>query len=217
LENTQARKAHEIPRTAKLYDRTSDKITLFEVERIAIWWQSLSMPPEWTMSTVFLSYSKKDYFFAELAQIKLSEAGITLWRDQGQLRAGRDWRQGFETRIADSLAVLAALSANSAESSYVTFEWAYALGKGKAIIPMKLNECIIRPKLGTIQYLDFTVSGALPWGSLIERIVPAHIASWRAIVAFLGITYYGDTLLNPFLEGGRMVSRPSHRSSECLP
>jgi hypothetical protein len=135
------------------------------------------MPPEWTMSTVFLSYSKKDYFFAELAQIKLSEAGITLWRDQGQLRAGRDWRQGFETRIADSLAVLAALSANSAESSYVTFEWAYALGKGKAIIPMKLNECIIRPKLGTIQYLDFTVSGALPWGSLIERIVPAHIAS----------------------------------------
>jgi len=36
LENTQARKAHEIPRTAKLYDRTSDKITLYEVERIAI-------------------------------------------------------------------------------------------------------------------------------------------------------------------------------------
>src|SRR5271168_2974750 len=107
------------------------------------------MPPEWTMSTVFLSYSKKDYFFAELAQIKLSEAGITLWRDQGQLRAGRDWRQGLETGIADSLAVLAALSANSAESSYVTFEWAYALGKGKAIIPMKLSECIIHPKLET--------------------------------------------------------------------
>ena len=122
------------------------------------------------MSTVFLSYSKKDYFFAELAQIKLSEAGITLWRDQGQLRAGRDWRQGLETGIADSLAVLAALSANSAESSYVTFEWAYALGKGKAIIPVKLNECIVRPQLETIQYLDFTVSGALPWESLIERI-----------------------------------------------
>jgi hypothetical protein len=38
------------------------------------------------MSTVFLSYSKKDYFFAELADIKLSEAGISLWRDQGANR-----------------------------------------------------------------------------------------------------------------------------------
>ena len=122
------------------------------------------------MPTVFLSYSKKDYFFAELADIKLSEAGITLWRDQGQLRAGADWRQGIENGISDSLAVLVALSANSAESSYVTFEWAYALGKGKALIPIKLNECLIHPKLETIQYLDFSVPGALPWASLIERV-----------------------------------------------
>jgi len=121
-------------------------------------------------SRVFLSYSKKDHVFAELADIKLSEAGIALWRDQGLLRAGGDWRQGIEKGISDSLALLVALSANSAESSYVTFEWAYALGKGKAVIPMKLNECLIHPKLETIQYLDFSVPGALPWASLIDRI-----------------------------------------------
>ncbi len=34
--NAQAIAAHESPRTAKLYDRTSDEITLDEVERIAI-------------------------------------------------------------------------------------------------------------------------------------------------------------------------------------
>jgi len=122
------------------------------------------------MATVFLSYSKKDHFFAELVDIKLTEAGIKLWRDQGQLLAGMDWRQGIEKGISSSLAVLVALSANSAESSYVTFEWAYALGKGRAIIPMKLNECSIHPKLETIQYLDFSVPGALPWESLIERV-----------------------------------------------
>ena len=122
------------------------------------------------MSTVFLSYSKKDYFFAELLEIKLFEAGITLWRDQGQLRAGMDWRQGLETGISACLAVVVALSANSAESSYVTFEWAYALGKGKAIMPMKMNECTIHPKLAPIQYLDFTFPDALPWEFLIERI-----------------------------------------------
>ena len=36
LENAQVIAAHESPRTTKLYDRTSDEITLDEVERIAI-------------------------------------------------------------------------------------------------------------------------------------------------------------------------------------
>lgn len=36
LENAQAMAAHESPRTTKLYDRTSDEITLTEVERITI-------------------------------------------------------------------------------------------------------------------------------------------------------------------------------------
>jgi integrase len=36
LENAQAMAAHESPRTTRLYDRTGDKITLDEVERITI-------------------------------------------------------------------------------------------------------------------------------------------------------------------------------------
>jgi integrase len=36
LENARAMAAHESPRTTKLYDRTSDEVTLDEVERIAI-------------------------------------------------------------------------------------------------------------------------------------------------------------------------------------
>lgn len=36
LEHAQAIAAHESPRTTKLYDRTSDSITLEEVERIFI-------------------------------------------------------------------------------------------------------------------------------------------------------------------------------------
>ena len=122
------------------------------------------------MITVFLSYSTKDYFFAELTEIKLAEAGISLWRDQGKLVAGTDWRQGIENGISNSLAVLVALSESSTTSSYVTFEWAYAIGKGKPVIPLKLMDCSVHPKLETIQYLDFSVSHALPWESLIERI-----------------------------------------------
>jgi hypothetical protein len=122
------------------------------------------------MTTIFLSYSKKDYFFAELAEIKLADGQIKLWRDQGQLRAGSEWRHGIERGISESTAVVVALSANSAESPYVTFEWAYAIGKGKVVIPVKLTECRVHPRLETIQYLDFTVGEALPWISLVNRI-----------------------------------------------
>src|SRR5215813_4635726 len=102
------------------------------------------------MATVFLSYSTKDHYFADLAAIKLAEAGINLWRDQGQLRAGGDWRSGIERGITQSIAVLVALTQNSAESSYVTFEWAYGLGKGKTVVPVKLEGCKIHPRLELI-------------------------------------------------------------------
>ena len=36
LENAQAIAAHESPRTTKLYDRTSDTLTLSEIERISL-------------------------------------------------------------------------------------------------------------------------------------------------------------------------------------
>jgi integrase/recombinase XerD len=36
LEQAQKMAAHDSPRTTKLYDRTDDKVTLAEVERIAI-------------------------------------------------------------------------------------------------------------------------------------------------------------------------------------
>ena len=122
------------------------------------------------MTTVFLSYSTKDFFFADLAEIKLKEADIRLWRDQGHLVTGEDWRSGIERGLSESAAVVVALSPNSAQSSYVTYEWAYAMGRGKPIIPLKLEECQIHPRLEAIQYLDFSNRAAQPWQSLIERI-----------------------------------------------
>jgi hypothetical protein len=87
--------------------------------------------------------------------IKLNEHHFTIWRDQGSIRAGDDWRQSIEDRIKDSLAVVVALSASSAGSPYVTYEWAYAIGMSKPVIPVKLAECQVHPKLEPIQYIDF--------------------------------------------------------------
>jgi hypothetical protein len=123
-----------------------------------------------SMTMLFLSYSRKDQFFAELAEIKLEEFKIELWHDQGQLRAGDDWRAGIELGIDRSLAVLIALSENSVASSYVTFEWAYALGRRKVIIPVKLDNCSLHPRLEAVQHLDFSVPSARPWSLIAQRV-----------------------------------------------
>jgi hypothetical protein len=122
------------------------------------------------MLQVFLSYSTRDHFFAELAAIELAKAEITVWRDQRRLRAGMHWQQEIERGISDSIAILVALSSHSAESAYVTYEWAYGLGKGRPIVPLMLTECNVHPRLRSIQSLDFSVPGALPWEILVERI-----------------------------------------------
>ena len=122
------------------------------------------------MSHVFLSYSTKDHHFAELVRLKLDAAGIDLWTDKGQLLPGSNWRGEIDEAITVSKAVLVVLSASSAESSYVTYEWAFGMGKRRAIIPLKLGEYKVHAKLEPIQYLDFSIPGQLPWESLIESI-----------------------------------------------
>jgi hypothetical protein len=122
------------------------------------------------VSHIFLSYSKVDHFFADHARVKLEENQIQVWQDQGQLRLGDDWRAGIDQGIAESFAVIVALSTDSMDSSYVTYEWASAMGKGKPIIPLLVRACRTHPKLEAIQFLDFTIPGEVPWGRLIERV-----------------------------------------------
>ena len=98
------------------------------------------------------------------------EHDFSIWRDLGSIRAGDDWRQTIEDGIKDCLAVVVALSASSADSAYVTFEWAYAIGMGKPVVPVKLSECKVHPKLEPTQYIDFSYPRALPWDSLIQRL-----------------------------------------------
>lgn len=122
------------------------------------------------MPSVFLSYSKSDHLFAELVAGKFEEAEIELWRDTHELLAGTDWERTIESALEACDVVIVALSPNSANSGYVTYEWAYALGQGKQVIPMKIDECDVHPRLEKTQNLDFTRHRDYPWEILFERV-----------------------------------------------
>ncbi|MCA9422056.1 MAG: toll/interleukin-1 receptor domain-containing protein [Nitrospira sp.] len=133
------------------------------------------------MATIFLSYSRQDYFFAEMLGIKLQSEGFKLWRDLGSIRAGDDWRQTIEDGIEECVAVVVALSATSAESAYVTYEWAYALGMSKPVIPVVLSECKVHLRLEPIQHIDFSYPKSLPWTELIARLREVEVEKAPAV------------------------------------
>jgi TIR domain-containing protein len=122
------------------------------------------------MAKVFISYSSDDSDFAELAKVKLEENSIEVWLDQGELHPGDDWRDEIDAGLSASDVLIVVLSERSSTSSYVTFEWAYALGRGARVIPVLLQKAPKHPRLEALQYVDFTNPRVRPWDKLIAEI-----------------------------------------------
>lgn len=119
--------------------------------------------------SVFVSYNSKHEDFAELMKEKLEKESIAVWKDTYQIDAGTEWRNEIDRGLLDCDVIIVILDKISAKSSYVTYEWAFALGNGKHIIPLLTEDCNIHPRIEILQYLNFK-NGQRPWDKLIERI-----------------------------------------------
>ncbi len=122
------------------------------------------------MTRVFLSYASEDCTFAELVKLQLESHGIEVWLDQGALKPGNDWKKGIEEGIASSDSLIVVLSPNVTASSYVTFEWAFALGKEKRIIPLLHKEAALHPRLASLHHLDFRNPRRSDWEDLVKEL-----------------------------------------------
>ena len=122
------------------------------------------------MPTAFISYASQDAMFADLAKLKLKEAGIDVWLDHGALRPGEEWRQAIDEGISSSDVLLVVVTPRSCASPYVTYEWAYALGKGIKVIPLLLEKAENHPRLSGVQHLDFQDFRSGPWDELCGEI-----------------------------------------------
>ena len=126
------------------------------------------------MSFFFLSYARDDHLFADHLGMKLAKDGeaekLKLWVDVGDIKAGEEWRRSIDTALHNCIALLVVMSPRSAQSSYVTYEWATAMGKEKPILPLLIGRCDVHPKLEPIHHFDFTTQGKEEWGKLIDRM-----------------------------------------------
>ena len=119
--------------------------------------------------SAFVSYSKSGHDLADLARHKLREGGIEVWLDKTSIKYGSEWRDEIDKGIISSDVIIVLLDEESSKSLYVTYEWAFALGKGKLVIPIKIDDCKLHPRLDVLQYIDFS-KGQRPWDKLIERV-----------------------------------------------
>ncbi len=122
------------------------------------------------MAQTFMSYASKDAIFADLVRMKLKEAGIQVWIDHGGLHAGEEWRNAIDEGISSSNVLLVVITPHSCQSPYVTYEWAFALGKGIKVIPILREDGDIHPRLAVLQHLNFKDHRTGPWEELIQEI-----------------------------------------------
>jgi CheY-like chemotaxis protein len=119
---------------------------------------------------VFISYSTEDSVFADLVKMKLNASGIAVWMDQDKLNAGEEWRNEIDSGIINADALLLIVTPESCNSSYVTYEWAFAIGRKKKVIPILFKTANIHPRISVLQYLDFTDQRKGPWEQLLTLI-----------------------------------------------
>lgn len=101
----------------------------------------------------------------------MEKRGLVGWIDSERLKIGQDWREEIDQGIENSVAVIAIMTPEARKSEYVTYEWAFAWGKGKKIFPVLLKQTPLHPRLESLQYLDFTNKAVRPWDELIKSIV----------------------------------------------
>ena len=122
---------------------------------------------------VFISYSSEDSVFADLLKMKLDKASIKVWIDKTRLNAGEEWRNEIDLGIIDCDALILIVTPESCKSSYVTYEWAFAIGRKKKIIPLLYKTANIHPRISVLQYLDFTDPRNFPWDELVNTVEKA--------------------------------------------
>lgn len=127
---------------------------------------------------VFISYKSEEVMYAREVKEQLHKEGFTGWYDD-VLRAGDEWQQVIDNAIRDSLAVIVIVTPLSLTSHYVTYEWSFAMGLGKRVIPIiyeKLPTSKIHSKIDpNVRHLiDFTDSKN--WDELYTSLREIHDA-----------------------------------------
>lgn len=124
------------------------------------------------MSTLFVSYSRKDSAMVYTIANKLRGLNYTVWTDITGIAGGTIWHKEIEQALTACDAVLVMVSSASKESDWVRKEILYALDLKKTIIPVRLERITLPFSLIDLQPIDYIVDPDTAFTSLVA-VLPA--------------------------------------------
>jgi hypothetical protein len=107
------------------------------------------------MAEVFISYSRKDFYFAESLAFHHNQQGIATWLDANHLAPGGDWAAEIDHALDEAHTIILVLTPNSVCSDYVRREWQRALAEGDRLILALFRSCKPPLELQHARVVDF--------------------------------------------------------------
>ena len=152
---------------------------------------------------VFVSYASADQALATRVKEKLRAGNLDAWLAHESLAPGQAWRTAIDVGIGEADAVVAVFTEAAIESRYVTYEWAFALGSGTPVIPVRhrVERSDLHPRLEVLQDADFEEAG--DWDRVVHQVRQhaacnriltylEHIGPDRTMVSFDGLREHAD-------------------------
>lgn len=96
---------------------------------------------------LFLSYSRRQFYFAESVVLSLQEAGERIWFDVQELAPGEHWREEIQRGLEEARGIIVIVSRASMASKYVRQEWEPMLAAGKPIYLVVFEAAVVPPEL----------------------------------------------------------------------
>jgi len=110
------------------------------------------------MTFIFISYSRKDFGFAEQLESNLLKWGYSVWRDVNDLPKGSRWDDEIERQLGNCDLLIGVISPDAVASPNVKDEWAWALDHGKALVLLRFRDAQLPLRYTRINNIDFTQS-----------------------------------------------------------
>ncbi|MFI9011392.1 toll/interleukin-1 receptor domain-containing protein [Actinosynnema sp. NPDC053489] len=96
---------------------------------------------------VFLSYSRKQFYFAESLMLRLEDSAVSVWFDTHRIQAGVDCRESIDRGLAACASLVLVASRDAMRSPHVDHEWRAALGSGKRVYVVLFEAVELPPEL----------------------------------------------------------------------
>lgn len=108
------------------------------------------MPTEHTR--VFVSYTRRDFYFAEQLAVALRRRDLAVWFDVHELAMGTDWSAAIERAIDDCDAVVLVASRAAVASAYVRSECDRARRLGRPVVAVLRERVTLPTELAVPRY-----------------------------------------------------------------